>query len=771
MSEQHHHHHPPSALPSRRAFQPPLRGAGPDAEPLGLASGASDETELFPLSHYVDIVLKHIWTTLLVTLVVFSGVAVYTFRQPKVYEASTSIVIELQRPKVLGNEIQPVVEIAPSDFWNTSQYFETQYKIIKSRALATKVVEKLGLADDPVFLQIDHLKDDPKKFEQALAQRDPVDHLLSLVEVDPALDSRIVVVRARHTKPELAARLADEVALAYQRENVNQKMESTYGAYNWLTNQYQDVKRKLEESDQALYDFKERNDIVSTSLEDRQNIVSQRLADLSQRLTSVRAERIRRAAEVGQVRRLRKRDLSRASVDEVIGNGLIQQLKSNYNSLKQRKAELGQRYLDNHPEILAIDSQLKSVERDLRKEIGTVLEASENRLAVLQNTETGLQEELERAKAEAQRLNQKELGYNKLARENQNNARLYELVLRRLKETDLSRLLRDNNIRILDRALVPEKPVLPRIPVNLALGGVLGILCGLGLAFAREMIDNSIKTQEDVEGHIGLTFLGLIPTMRHDDTGSTNVLDDDDPLYDSELYIHAYPRSTVAECYRTVRTNILFMSPDRPLHRLLVTSASPREGKTTTTANIAAAMAQSNTRVLVVDTDMRRARLHKVFNLHNNCGLSSLILGEASYEEAIQDSTVPNLHILPCGPIPPNPAELLHTDSFLAVMEELDKRYDCVIYDSPPTIAVTDAMILSNLVDGVIFVVQGGQTSKEVARRARARLSAVNAPMLGCVLNNVDLENRRYGQYYYHYYKKYGAYYGEVEGEEERDAA
>ncbi|MBH24468.1 MAG: capsular biosynthesis protein [Myxococcales bacterium] len=714
------------------------------------------EEGLIPLREYWEVILKRIWLVVLVTIAVFALVAAYTFQLPKKYEARASLIIDMANAQVLGSEVQPVVEFSKADFWNSSQFFQTQYRIIKSRSLATKVVERLGLADDLVFLGLDKVKDEELK--ERLKEADPVERLMSITEVEPARETRIVTIAITHTDPKLAAKLANEMADVYRQLNVERKMESTYGAYNWLTSQYKDVKEKLEASDKALYDFKVRNNILSTSLEDRQNIISQRLIELNRQLNEIRGERIRMGAEADLVRQMRRGDLTQAASERVISNPLVQQLKASLTKLRETEGELSERYLDDHPELIAVRSQLKTIEKELNREIATILKAHENRLAVTTRSETGLELELEKAKREAFEVNQKELEYSQLVREQKNNSRLYELVLRRLKETDLSRLLKDNNIRVLDKALVPESPVLPRVPLNLALGLVLGLVLGLGVAFLLEMLDNTVKSQEDVEGYLGITFLGMVPRMKFDSNpGAMGV--NPDAGFDSELYVHYYPKSTLAECCRTVRTNILFMSPDNNLDRILITSAGPLEGKTTTAANIATAMSQSNTRILLVDTDMRRPRLHKVFKTHNKVGLSSLLLGEATYEEAIQKTDVPNLDMIACGPIPPNPAELMHTERFLEILRNFAARYDRVIFDSPPTIAVTDSMILSNLVDGVIFVVQGGRTSKDIVRRALNKLKAVNAPLLGAVLNNVDLDSRTYGQYYYRYYRQYGQYY------------
>ncbi len=752
--------------------QPPQQPQSPlDAptrfEPLGAIPGAvnnSSAEPMLPFQHYWNIILKRIQLIGLVAVLVFTLVAIYTFRQPKIYEARATIIIDMSTPKVLGNDVQPVVEFSAADYWNSGQYFETQYAIIKSRQVAQKVVEKLGLANDLVFLGLDKVEED--KLPDLLMKSDPVARLQEITEVSPALESRIVTILVRHSDPDMASRIANAITEAYQLQNAERAKESTYGAYDWLTNQYQDVKQRLEDSDAALYDFKRKNNLISTSLADNQNITSQRLLDLNRQLTDVQAERLKVAAEVNEIRRLRRGERSTVPIENVIDNPLVQGLKTNYTQLRQKEAELSGRYLDQHPEVVAVNKQIELVRRQLYKEIDTILNASEKRLRVLQSTEGQLRAEIDRLKGEALELNQKELEYNRLEREKETNSRLYELVLRRLKETDISRLLQNNNVRILDRALVPEVPIMPRVPLNLAIGVLLGLVAGVALAFLREAIDSTVKTQEDVEEGLGMTFLGVIPTIKETREGPDKGV----PLPEGEtrdLHVHEFPKSSVAECCRTIRTNIFFMSPDKRMSRLLVTSAGPREGKTVTAVNIATVMSQSNSRVLIVDTDMRRPRVHRVFGLENEIGLSSLIIGEATYEDAIKRTPVPNLDVLMCGPIPPNPAELLHTERFHRILEELEERYDWIIFDSPPTIAVTDSMILSNLVDGVLLVVKGSQTSKELVRRAKEKLAGVNAPLLGCVLNDVDLENREYGHYYYYYYRRYGHYYEQEQDEDE----
>jgi capsular exopolysaccharide synthesis family protein len=298
--------------------------------------------------------------------------------------------------------------------------------------------------------------------------------------------------------------------------------------------------------------------------------------------------------------------------------------------------------------------------------------------------------------------------------------------------------------------------VSPRPVRNLALAVLLGLASGVGLAFLLETLDTSVTTREQVEERLGLPFLGIIPRVGKDDPRP-------------EMAVVDAPTSSTAECLRTIRTNLLFMSPDKPLRTILVTSSGPGEGKTTTTASLAATMAGGGSKVLLVDADMRRPRVHKVFGLENARGLSSLILGEGTLADTVVPAQIDGLDVLPCGPIPPNPTELLHTEAFQRLLEEMAKRYERIVIDSPPAGVVADAIVISTLVDGTLMVLKGGQTSRDAAERTVKGLRAVNARLFGAVLNDLDLEDQRYGQYYYYY--RSGYYRDEGEPAPKRGAA
>jgi capsular exopolysaccharide synthesis family protein len=288
---------------------------------------------------------------------------------------------------------------------------------------------------------------------------------------------------------------------------------------------------------------------------------------------------------------------------------------------------------------------------------------------------------------------------------------------------------------------------------DLVLGLAFGILLSLGLAFGIEFLDRSVKSQEDVEGRLGLPFLGMVPSIMESELDAAKV--------SPELYIARNPNSTIAECCRVVRTNILFSSPDKPLKTMLVTSSNPSEGKTMTVVNLGIVMAQSGHRTLLVDTDMRRPRLHRSFGVPNQTGISTVTVGKSTIEEAIKRTDVPNLDVLPCGPVPPNPSELLHTDRFAAVLADCAKRYDRIILDSPPTSAVTDPAVLGNLADAVVLVVKAAETTREAAMHARRQLTGAKAHLCGVIVNAIDFSNPAYGyDYYYRNYYRYGYTYG-----------
>lgn len=707
------------------------------------------------LRDYWNVVLKRKWTVLAFFVIVVTLVTIFTLRQTKIYEARASVVIEPYAPQVLGN-VREVYNLGAGSYWSNKEYYETQYNVITSRTVALKVVQLLRLEGNKEFLGIDNLSaDDQKSYMEKPI--DYADMVRDMLEVEPVKDSRTAYIKARHRSPKWAQRIANAAVNAYIDYNRQTRRKVTQDAAGWLASQANLLKGQMEASELKLYEFKKDNKILSVSLEDRQNITSQRLQDLNQTINRVQAERIALEAKRKQIQDIKEHRLPLDTIDKVISNPLIQQLKEAYVKLKEQKTELGAKYLPDHPRYKVIENKLKLIRKNIDREINNVTESLEAEYRAKLDSEASLRRELAKVKADAQEINKKELDYNRLKRVADNYATLYKHVLTRQKEATLAAHQETNNIYKLDSAIEPLVPVYPRVKLNVLLAIVVGLLGGIGLAFFLEYLDNTIKNQEDVERYLQVPFLGIIPSIKLDPH-----IEEGQDVPHRDTYLISHPKSSVAECCRTVRTNILFMSPEKPTRRILVTSAGPQEGKSTVVINLGTTMAQSGSKVLLIDTDMRRPRLHKAFGIERGTGLTTAILGEAEIGDVIQQTEVPGLNVAPCGPIPPNPTELFHTERFTQIVAELEQKYERIIFDSPPAAMVADPLILSRMMDGVIMVIKGGHTSRDLVKHALRQLQDVNARILGTVINDLDLEQREYG---YYYYRQYGYYYGEKEGD------
>jgi len=730
---------------------------------------------------YLRIIRRRVLLIILTVVVVVGATAFVTLRMTKIYRATTTVRIETQAPQVLGREVEDVVELGAGSYWSNMEYYETQYHIIESRDVAARVVREFKLNEDPEFLGVPSEQKsefEPVSIDEATAL------LQGMTTVEPVKDSRLVQIHIDNADPERAQIYANALAKAYVDHNLETQLQSTVEAVDWLSGQLSEARSKLSDSEKALYDYKKDNNILSISLEDRQNIVTAQMTEAATELTQARAKRIELQARKNAITKAAQADDPMAIPVEALNNSpLIQQLKQNYAKLSQDYGELSERYGDQMPAMVEIKAKMQRIKADIAREVNNIIASVDAELNAARATEAGLKKTLDELQEEALETNQKEVVFNRLARDKDNAEKLYQLLMGRTTEADLSRLLRVNNVQILDPALLPESPIRPRVQLNLLLAHVLGLILGIGLAVLVEIFDRTIKTPQDVEA-LRVPFLGIVPAISTSSAivgsyhgyygkGSRGrrkkhaAIDPSKPI-NFDLFVHEHTKSQVAESLRSIRTNLLFTSADRTFKRLLVTSPSPQEGKTTVASNLAIVMAQSGSRVLLIDTDMRRPRVHKIFGIRRaTAGISTMILGETDADESIVETDIPDLDVLVCGPTPPNPAELLHTDSFQRVVEELSRRYDRLIFDSPPVGVVTDAAILSKIVDGTLLIVKSRSTTRDAAKHAVGVLRDIDSEILGAVMNNLNLEDRKYGRYYYHYYKKYGYYYGGADEERE----
>ena len=734
-----------------------------------VTDNAQAEPEL-DIQFFIQVLLKRKWLILSVVLLVVGTVAAWTFSQTRIYRSTATVLLNKRAPQVLGKEVREVVDLSMGTYWNNKEYMKTQEKVIMSQNLARQVAEKLKLAHNDAFWNSSSKSKGKQKTARTLAMATA--KLRGIVTAKNVKDSNIIEISVDHSDPSLAAQLTNAMARTYRDQNLRYKVDKTRIASEWLSKQLDKLKKKLEKEELELYDFKKQNNIISVSLENKQSLIVRRIEKLNEALTEIRMKRMALTAQRRQLAKAVNKDPMQITAAAVIENTTIQALKTTYVIEHKKYLALKSRYLDRHPVVQEQKAKMDSARSDLAREVKNVLKSVESKYQATRETEGKWAAALQTAKEEALALNKREVEYRKKQRSQINTAKLYSMLLMRIEESNLSEKLEVNNIRLLDTANAGVA-IKPRVTVNLFIGVFLGFILAIGLAFLVETLDRTVKSQEDIENIPGLVYLGLMPKIPG--TPSQRGGKRAAPKPEVDLIVHKNPKSPVAESCRSIRTNLLFSSPDRPLRRILVTSSGPKEGKTTTAVSLAITMAQSGSRVLIVDTDMRRPRLHKIFGVSGTTGITSILQGDCPIEDAVKTTDVPNLLVLPCGPTPPRPAEQCQSKAFLAVLEQLCERYDRLILDSPPVMVVTDAVILSTLVDGTLLVARTGQTSRVAHRAATRQLLDVGSNVLGSVLNDMDLEKKGYGYYRYrrYGYYRYGSYrytYGQYGDKNEEEA-
>lgn len=698
----------------------------------------------------------------ILVILVSVGTAFYTLGSTKIYEATATIVFDPNVPRPLGEQASAAVGDS-SSYWNNKEYYATQNWMIRSMRVATQVVKDLELNKDQSFIA--NAPGTSKSGTAKASVEDAATILMKRLNVEPIKDSRLTAVTYRDADPVRAQRVLGAVVDTYTQDNLDDVFESATTAADWLRGQISGLRNDLESSELALHQFKMDRNILSVSIDDQSNMLRGEMTQLGQVLTEKRTRREGVLARLAELRKVSASDPASLPARELLESATLGSLRSHYvDAERELKALQAGGRGDNHPTVQAAQAQLGSLREALLAEVTNIQESYARDATGLDREISGLKSLYDAAEKRALDLNLMEIEYGRLRRGKETNEKLFSLVIERSKETDLTRALRINNVRVVDRPLLPKKPVTPNVPLNIAGGIAAGLLLGLMAAVGREQLDRTLKGPDEVERELGVALLGVLPeaplapevtrrTARERRKKNPAVRD---PMQDVpiELSAHHRPTSGLAEAVRAIRTNIVFMSPDNPHKTLLITSAVPSEGKTTVACSIATAIAQAGQRVVVVDCDLRRPRLHSVFKRRNDWGVTSALLDRSVVESIAFETEVPNLWLAPTGPIPPNPSELLHSEAFRAVLTHLQSRFDRVIVDSPPIIAVTDATVLSTLVDGVIVVVRASSTTKDLVRRALKSLRDVGSQIVGVVLNAADVEDDNYSAYKYYSYRR-----------------
>ncbi len=720
---------------------------------------AADEIDL---RKYIDIIVRRRWTVISVTLIAAAISLIISFVTRPVYKASGTVMIE-KEPNILSFEDIFQIETFRDD------YFQTQYKLLQSRSLAERTIERLKLWEKKEFSGGKEVT--PEDLKNPVFRRKLIDRFLSRLEVKPIRMTRLVEVSFKAGDPVLASDCVNALFDSFIDMNIESKYETTEQATEFLTQQINDLKREISEKEQELQRYGQEKDIVLLS--EKETTVLDKLNEINKALTEAQIDRVRKEAYYNSIK-----NASPDFIPEALNNQLIQRLREDYVRLSREYAKMQEKFQPDYPEMQRLKAELDSARELLKNETQRLVQAAYSDYQAALKKELSLRELFERQKEEAFRLNSSAILYNSLKIEIENKKNLLESLLKRQSETGLSaRLkgLRTSNVRIVDRADIPIHPYSPKKLRNLLLALFLGLFGGVGLALVVEYLDNTIKSAEDVERYSGLPTLGVVPAFngdtildghyyayrsREDESEDRKkkrnekeeIADGTEPR-SIELISYFAPESTFAESYRSLRTALLLSGPLSSLKSLIITSPLPNEGKSVTISNLAVSLAQMEKKVLLVDADLRRPKQYRIFNMKNHDGLSSYLTIGVEIEKLIKPTIVPFLYLINSGPIPPNPAELLGSVRMKELLERAKEDFDFVLIDTPPLLSVTDSQVLGKLVDGIVLVVRADKTPREALRQVREIIDLLELKTFGVVINALNLDNR--GYYYRHYYKHY----------------
>src|SRR5213594_806698 len=713
--------------------------------------GERQEKEIHLLDYW-HVVLKRRWIVYTSLAVVVSVTTLGSFLQRPIYTATTRLQIEQNTPKILP--FQDVMSSVP-DYRN--DFYQTQYGLIQSRRVAREAIDSLHLADLEEFRVSlpRRTSNGPVPEEQAEVKR--IDKFVKKLMVTPVRNSRLVDIAFASHDRMLAAKVANRVADTYIAFNSAAQYNTTERATTSLAHQIANLQDEIDVKEKKLQAYARDNQIVALS--DKQNIPLKKLNDLSDSYTRAQAERIAQEARYAALRDARPTDLP-----EVLDSRLIQDLVAKYAELTRQQAELSQKFKPDWPAMVRLRREIEETEERLETErkgiYEQVLGAAESAYRSARNQEQYLKSALDEQKHLSQDANLKEIDYNNLKAEITNRRSTLEALVKRQSETSSSAGLNDlvaSNVRIVDVAEVPNRPSSPRIALNILLSLVTGLGLGIGLAFFFEYLDKSVKTPEEILQAGGIPAIGLVPALRAEGTGLRVVKTDGGENSRGqlvELISHEDSKSKISEAFREVRTALLVSQAGGPPRTILITSAHPGEGKTAVAINLAITLAQIGRHVLLVDADLRRPRIHKIFQVSNTQGLSTCLSGSAAVWPVPLKSQIQRLDLIPSGPMPPNPADLLDSDRFAQVQREFQEQgYEHIIYDSPPVLAVADPVIVAARMDAVALVVLAGVTSRDALAHVVRRLQQVKARAVGAILNRADLASQAY--YYGYSYKRY----------------
>lgn len=727
------------------------------------------EDQEIHLREYLLVLVKRRWMIFIVLALVITASTIYSFRQIPLYRSTSSLYIDRS-----GYAFVPDVISEAYNWQQYESFFNTQYKLLASKTLARRVIERLNLTLMDVAPPAQ--KGNPKiilagqKREEEIKQL--TGQLLAMVEVAPVKGTNLCEIIFTTADPKLSMTLANAWAEEYVEYSLASQYQYTQKAEELLAEQIKTLQGEIADKEKSLQNYSLEKQVVK--LDQDRSMSSKTLEDLNGALSVATQERISREVHY--------KDLQSANKDalpEVATSGIVQQLKTEHATLERQYTEKSKTYKPDYPEMVRLQSQMDQLEKRLDTETTEIykktLAIARSQYQEALGKENALQAQMQSFKRESTEMYRNEFSYERLVSEIDGKKQLLESLLKRQNETDVSAQLTEKKattIRIVDRAEMPSGIFEPNIKRNLIYSVMIGLVMAVGLSFLLEYFDRTIKSSDDVERYAQMPFLGIIPRYIFPDEEQNNgsakpalkPVNGNHRHSAADLMSLHDPSSMVTEAFRTVRTSLLLSFPEAPPHDILITSSRPGEGKTFTACNLAISLAQMQKRVALVDADMRNPRIHHIWNVPNEIGLSGFLTSDAPLEDVLLPSDVKGLSLITSGRKTPRPAELLSSTRMDHLIQGLRQNFDHVILDTPPLMPVADSFILAAKCSCVVMVIRGGETPREVVQMARQKLEKSDAVLAGVVLNSIDLNDP---YYYYSYFSNYPYRYAKEENKNE----
>jgi capsular exopolysaccharide synthesis family protein len=725
------------------------------------------EIENIDLLAYLRVLLKRKWVVAasVGTLVLFAGI--YSFKATPIYKATSTMMIEEEGSKILSIE----AELGYSRGLSDLRFFNTQIRLLTSKSLLERIAVKLDLLNNSVFAS--KKKSNKKDADLSNPYFEINQALRDGLIISPVRQTRLVEISFKSSDPALASQIVNTLAEEFIDFFMEKRFASTQQASVFLEEQTEELRKNLAAKERELQDYSKGKDLFY--LNDEESAVVNTFSDLNTAYTQAQIDRIQFRAAFEELE-----SLIVDSLPQFVENKLIQDLKTEYTQIKNEYEEKIKIFRPSYPDMLQLKAKLDSMRTQLESEIARAVDAAEASYRTARNRELSLKQLLDQQKASVSQMNSDAILYNSLMIEVENMRNLLNSLVERQKETLVSaRLggLKTNSMSIIDRAEPPRRPVSPKKKLTLILAFIVGLTGGIALCFVLEYFDNTVKGPEDVEQLVQLPSLGMIPFLsagglkmikkygHHHGYHHSSELDGSSEQKelsqpkDIELINYLFPRFSISEDYRTVRTAILLSSAEKPPKTIAVTSALPQEGKTTTLVNLAVAFSQLGEQVLIVDSDMRKPRIHQIFDVESRGGLSGFLTGKIPFKECVFKTQIDGISVIPSGPIPPNPSELIDSQRMKMMIEEMKKAFDVILLDTPPLLAVVDPVIVASMTDATVFVLQSGKTTDKSLISGAKELGLANAKIIGVVLNGVKLDKDSG-----YYSKSYRSHYRSEEG-------